>query len=172
MRRLRHNPSDRDNPRDRRRGCIGVEELSDLSSSLVLLQVPSLKEIMAGIPRLILTCWHRSATSRWFVEPAEEGLDLFTGAVEAVRYTFETDQDLDYDQQPDDWTRRIGPGFPHYVSVEIDRTQGQQGRQSLEFEANGGPAIVYSPACRRRSATRLCVSRVSSKRNTPNTMPP
>ncbi len=74
--------------------------------------------------------------------------DPFTGAIEVFRFSFENNQDLDYDRQPDDWTRRIGRDFPHYIPVEIDRAQGKHGGQSLSFQANGGPAILYSPVWR------------------------
>lgn len=74
--------------------------------------------------------------------------DPCKGAFEVLRFSFENNQDLDYDLHPDDWTRRIGRGFPHHLKVEIDRSQGSEGRQSLKFEANGGPAILYSPVWR------------------------
>ncbi len=80
--------------------------------------------------------------------PAAELDDPFTGAIQVFRFSFETNQDLDYDRRPDDWIRRIGRDFPHYIPVEIDREQGKDGGQSLYFEANGGPAILYSPVWR------------------------
>jgi hypothetical protein len=85
--------------------------------------------------------------------PADTGLDPFAGAVEVLKYTFEDDDDRDFDGQPDDWTRRIGPGFPAYIEMAIDRTHGRRSeqrdpserRQSLQFRANGGRATMYSP---------------------------
>ncbi len=79
---------------------------------------------------------------------AAESADPFRGAFEVFRFSFENKEDLDYDLQPDDWTRRIGRAFPHYLKVEIDPTRGVHGGQSLQFQANGGPAILYSPVCR------------------------
>lgn len=71
--------------------------------------------------------------------------DLFDGAVPVVNYSFEANEDLDFDQQPDDWSRRRGPRFPAYVKAEIDRTRGHLGSQSLAFDVNGGKAALYSP---------------------------
>ena len=49
------------------------------------------------------------------------------------------------DGNPDDWTRRKGPGFPNYVESRIDRHHGQHERASLRINANGGLATIYSP---------------------------
>lgn len=76
------------------------------------------------------------------VSPADEPC---AHAVEVRRFSFESDEDRDYDQQPDDWSRRRGPGFPQYVKVEIDRRVGYHGRQSLRCELNGAAFAYYSP---------------------------
>ncbi len=62
-----------------------------------------------------------------------------------ARYSFEPNDDLDYDSLPDDWVRRKGPKFPRYVKIGIDCGAGCDGEQSLRFDANGGAAILYSP---------------------------
>ena len=69
---------------------------------------------------------------------------VFASAVEVRRFSFETDEDQDYDLQPDDWSRRRGPGFPQYVRTSIDRQTGIHGRQSLRVELNGGQVAYYS----------------------------
>jgi hypothetical protein len=71
-----------------------------------------------------------------------------TGTV--VHYSFEQDDDRDFDGLPDNWTRRTGAGFPAYVETEIDAHcgrphEGETGGKSLQFRVNGGPAILYSP---------------------------
>lgn len=64
---------------------------------------------------------------------------------------YETDfgesSDTNYDNWPDDWTRRRGPGFPHYVDIRIeDAEQGQsEHAPCLRVELNGGGATAYSP---------------------------
>lgn len=60
-------------------------------------------------------------------------------------FTFEARDDEDYDGHPDDWSRRVGQGFPAYVKSTIDRSVAREGRQSLRFDLNGGPAAIYSP---------------------------
>ena len=63
-----------------------------------------------------------------------------------VSYSFEANEDLDYDELPDDWTRRRGPEFPHYVPIGIDSTSpAVLGTRSLCIHSNGGQAILYSP---------------------------
>ena len=63
-------------------------------------------------------------------------------------YTFEEKDDLDQDQQPDDWTRRRGQGFPIYLRASIDDKIGHNSNQSLRFDANGAQALYYSPPIR------------------------
>jgi hypothetical protein len=65
-----------------------------------------------------------------------------------VAYSFESTEDLDYDELPDDWVRRKGPMFPKYVRIGIDCATGSAGMQSLRIDANCGGAILYSPLTR------------------------
>lgn len=74
--------------------------------------------------------------------------NLFNGAVEVRHYTFDDDQDRDFDGQPDDWTRRKGPQFPAYVKTGVDRRHGYKSNQSLRFDVNGGEVVTYSPTTR------------------------
>jgi hypothetical protein len=74
--------------------------------------------------------------------PAETAAEF---AANVRQFSFEEADDQDFDGQPDDWTRRQGPGFPQYVDASIDRTTGADGRQSLRFTVNGGGAVYYSP---------------------------
>ena len=97
---------------------------------------------------ILVACWIIFQMASENLAPAAELDDPFTGAIEVFRFSFENNQDLDYDRRPDDWIRRIGRDFPHYIPVEIDREQGKDGGQSLHFQANGGPAILYSPVWR------------------------
>ncbi len=69
----------------------------------------------------------------------------FANAVDVHRFSFEPDEDADYDRQPDGWSRRRGPGFPQYVRAMIDRDTAAHGRQSLLVELNGAPFAYYSP---------------------------
>ena len=71
--------------------------------------------------------------------------DPCTAALEVRQFSFEFEDDQDYDNQPDDWTRRRGKNFPHYVQCAIDRKVGFHGRQSLRFDLNGAQAAYYAP---------------------------
>jgi len=71
--------------------------------------------------------------------------DPFSQANEVFLFSFERDEDRDFDGQPDDWTRRRGPLFPAYVRTEIDRDMSQHGSQSLRVDVNGGRVTYYSP---------------------------
>ncbi|MFK7778706.1 MAG: hypothetical protein QM501_11430 [Gimesia sp.] len=71
--------------------------------------------------------------------------NLVEDTLPVLTYSFETKEDRDFDDHPDDWSRRKGPGYPQYVNVSIDRNIGRSGNQSLHFKVNGGHATVYSP---------------------------
>jgi hypothetical protein len=74
--------------------------------------------------------------------------DPFARAGEVFRFSFEKDEDRDFNYQPDDWSRRKGPKFPTYVRSEIDRAVSQHGDWSLRLDVNGGRAVFYSPSRR------------------------
>ncbi len=82
------------------------------------------------------------------LEEATLDYDPFDGAILVQEYSFEQKDDRDFDQQPDDWLRRIGVEFPQYVDMEIDRKVSAEGTQSLRIDANGGKATYYSPLIR------------------------
>src|SRR5262245_26942112 len=79
------------------------------------------------------------------VGSAPAGDSTFGNAVEVHRFSFEADEDKNYDRQPDGWTRRRGPGFPQYVRAMIDPAIGAHGTQSLLVELNGAQFACYSP---------------------------
>ena len=69
----------------------------------------------------------------------------FGGAVEVRRFNFEQDEDADYDNAPDDWSRVKTSGYPHYITAEIDPEEGASGKRSLRFDADGGNVTYFSP---------------------------
>jgi len=77
--------------------------------------------------------------------PSESDLDLAKSAVMVRQFSFEKDEDKDFDSHPDDWSRRRGLGFPKYVEAGIDDTQASQGSQSLKFKVNGGRQLIIPP---------------------------
>jgi len=67
-------------------------------------------------------------------------------AVEVFHCNFDRSWDENYDEWPDRWSRRRGPGFPHYVNVEICRSPCPHDDLCLRIKLDGGAAAIYSPA--------------------------
>lgn len=66
-------------------------------------------------------------------------------AVTLYQCGFETEADEDYDNWPDGWTRRRGPGFPHYLPIVISPESETTGGRSLRFDLDGAGACAHSP---------------------------
>jgi len=66
-------------------------------------------------------------------------------AIEVFHCTFDVSHDKDFDGWPDGWTRRHGPGFPHYTSIKISEDAWPGGDRCLRIEPNGGGAVALSP---------------------------
>jgi hypothetical protein len=99
--------------------------------------------------RLLLTC-----LLLWLCVPplickAADDTHHYPGAVEVFSCQFDDQADADYDEWPDGWTRRRGPGFPAYVGIKIvvDPQPPPQSPQArcLAIELDGGAAAAYSP---------------------------
>jgi len=69
----------------------------------------------------------------------------YPDATRCFACTFDQNIDRNYDNWPDLWTRRRGPGFPHYVNVGIVDERSPRGSRSLKVELDGGGAVAYSP---------------------------
>jgi hypothetical protein len=61
-------------------------------------------------------------------------------------YTYDFDEDMDSDGQPDGWQRPADRTYPHYVPAGLDFTVAQSGNGSLRISAGGAPAIFLSPS--------------------------
>jgi hypothetical protein len=67
-------------------------------------------------------------------------------AVEVYRCDFEEAADIDYDNWPDGWTRRKGPGFPPFAKIGIVAAEdSQSGKRMLRLELDGGAVGVSTP---------------------------
>ncbi|HEX5442508.1 MAG TPA: NEW3 domain-containing protein [Pirellulales bacterium] len=66
-------------------------------------------------------------------------------AVPLYHCGFEQDADEDYDNWPDGWSRRRGPGYPHYVPVRITDDEAAAGKRALRISLDGRAAMAYSP---------------------------
>jgi NPCBM-associated, NEW3 domain of alpha-galactosidase len=58
---------------------------------------------------------------------------------------FEEKSDADFDAWPDGWTRRRGPGYPHYVKIGIRKQPSPVGDHCLRMDLDGGAAEISSP---------------------------
>jgi len=71
--------------------------------------------------------------------------DRYPEADTVFRCTFDESWDENFDGWPDKWKRRRGPGFPHYVTIEIDNESSPASERCLRFKMDGGGAVAYSP---------------------------
>jgi len=66
-----------------------------------------------------------------------------------IETVFKTDfgesADCDFDDWPDQWTRRSGPGFPAFNRIALSKQAPPGGGRSLRMELQGGGALAYSP---------------------------
>lgn len=68
--------------------------------------------------------------------------------VELRRWDFEEADDAYYDDWPDGWTRRQGPGYPRYLEIGIvtdSQPPRPSGSRCLRMDLDGGAALVSSP---------------------------
>jgi hypothetical protein len=70
----------------------------------------------------------------------------FPEATQIFHCTFDPSGDVNYDDWPDRWTRRRGPGFPRYVAIKISEELSPVGGRCLRIDLDGGSAVAYSPA--------------------------
>jgi hypothetical protein len=83
---------------------------------------------------LIIAAMGDSPTGRRY----PEAITLFAS-------TFDEKADTNFDQWPDAWTRRRGPGFPLYVGVKIEDSEGPGGSRELRIDLDGGAAAAMGP---------------------------
>ncbi|NMC20691.1 MAG: hypothetical protein GYA33_09760, partial [Thermogutta sp.] len=58
---------------------------------------------------------------------------------------FSEPADINYDNWPDHWTRRVGSGFPEYLKMEIVAAPSPDSPRSLLAEIDGGGVAAFSP---------------------------
>ena len=56
------------------------------------------------------------------------------------------DWDANYDHWPDQWRRKKGHEWPHYVKIHLKKDRSASQGQCLAVNLNGGAALVSSPA--------------------------
>lgn len=66
-------------------------------------------------------------------------------ASETFHCAFGEKWDQNYDGWPDNWTRRRGPTYPRYLSMELIAETAPAGTHCLRIELDGAGAAAYSP---------------------------
>ncbi|MBN1909366.1 MAG: hypothetical protein JW818_06485 [Pirellulales bacterium] len=69
----------------------------------------------------------------------------YPGAKTVFECTFNPSWDDNFDEWPDGWTRRRGPGFPHYVSIKVRKEPSAVDDHCLRIDLDGGGAVAFSP---------------------------
>ncbi|MDZ7618343.1 MAG: hypothetical protein U1E05_15160, partial [Patescibacteria group bacterium] len=69
----------------------------------------------------------------------------FPDGIEVFHCDFDASWDTNYDGWPDQWTRRRGPGYPHYLQIQIREEPSPSGSHCLRMDMDGGAATAYSP---------------------------
>lgn len=118
--------------------CAWAEEQRDSGPRSTATATDAARQDVANSPEDVLELARREKGS-W------SEFDIYEGAIPIRRFSFEREEDLDFDGQPDDWTRRRGQEFRQYVNAEIDYRQASHGSRSLRIDANGSGAVYYSP---------------------------
>jgi hypothetical protein len=77
--------------------------------------------------------------------PAAPIAERYPEAAEVFSSRFDESTDRDYDGWPDHWTRRHGPGFPHYNKMLLSSEATPAGGRTLRIEVDGGGAVASSP---------------------------
>ncbi|MCX7427234.1 MAG: hypothetical protein NTW96_16600 [Planctomycetia bacterium] len=77
--------------------------------------------------------------------PSASAVGDYPGATTVFHCTFDGAWDENYDGWPDGWTRRTGPGYPHYVRIQISDERSPSGNRCLRIDLDGGGAVVSSP---------------------------
>ena len=70
---------------------------------------------------------------------------VFPQATEVLRAVFDQSGDVDFDRWPDLWTRRRGPGYPHYLRIEIVDEVPPGGGRALRMDLDSGAVAITSP---------------------------
>ena len=78
-------------------------------------------------------------------EPSTAMLPRPADALEVFACDFGETWDQNFDGWPNDWIRKRGRGYPHYVDMRIDDVGPPGGGRSLRVRLDGGAAAASSP---------------------------
>lgn len=66
-------------------------------------------------------------------------------AIPIFHCNFDASWDANFDGWPDNWTRRRGVGYPHYVAIAISQEPSPAEGRCLRIDLDGGAAAAFSP---------------------------
>lgn len=69
----------------------------------------------------------------------------YPGAIPVFHCNFDASWDANFDSWPDNWTRRRGLGYPHYVTIAISREPSPTPGRCLRIDLDGEAAAAFSP---------------------------
>jgi hypothetical protein len=69
-------------------------------------------------------------------------------AVTVYHCTFGEEFDVNFDNWPDEWVRKTGLQYPHYVKIAIQEDADTPAKRHLQFDLDGAAAAVSSPPIR------------------------
>lgn len=93
---------------------------------------------------LILTTYAAAPTTAGAAPTTAVAADITV----LLRSSFEKNEDLNFDQWPDEWTREKKRGYPQYLKIECSEEPSHDGERCLRMQLDGGAAAIYSPPIR------------------------
>jgi len=78
-------------------------------------------------------------------DPMAPTVPRHPGAFGVAEFRFDETVDRDFDTWPDGWRRQRGPGYPHFLKMEIADDPSPIGPCSFCIHLDGGAAAVHSP---------------------------
>ncbi len=79
------------------------------------------------------------------IDPDAPTETCYPGATTVFHCNFDASWDKNFDTWPDNWTRRRGRGYPHYVEIFISEEPSPRENRCLRIDLDGEGAVAYGP---------------------------
>lgn len=79
------------------------------------------------------------------IQPDASIASRYPAATEIFACNFDASWDENFDEWPDQWTRRRGRNYPHYVEAVIGEDPTAEAGRCLRIDLDGGAAVACSP---------------------------
>lgn len=77
--------------------------------------------------------------------PLAPTVERYPEAAQVFHCQFGPQWDQNYDNWPDNWSRRRGPSYPRYLSIRLSAEASSPGTHCLRVDLDGGGAVACSP---------------------------